>query len=139
MEHLAILSKERKLLAKILSGEKTIESRWYKFKRSPYNNIFAGETVYFKDSGCTVNAKAKVERALFFENLDKSKIENILEEYGKKICAPLSFAPKLEDKNYCTLIFLKDVKKVKSFEINKTGFGNMCAWITCENVEKLKK
>ena len=51
MEHLAILSKHSRLLAKILSREKTIESRWYKFKKTPYKNIAIGDTIYFKESG----------------------------------------------------------------------------------------
>ncbi len=139
MEHIAILSKERKLLAKILSGEKTIESRWYKFKRTPYKTIYVGETVYFKDSGEPVTAKAIVEKALFFEDLDYSKIKNVLENYGKQICIPLSSAEKLVGKNYCTLVFLKDVEKIDPFNINKTGFGLMSAWICVEDVEKLKK
>ena len=59
MDHLAILAKKRNLLPKIISGEKTIESRWYKFKKTPYNNISIGDTVYFKDSGEPANVKAR--------------------------------------------------------------------------------
>ncbi|MBI1972386.1 ASCH domain-containing protein, partial [Candidatus Woesearchaeota archaeon] len=44
MDHLAILKK--KWLEKILSGEKTIESRWYKQKITPYQKIAKGDTAY---------------------------------------------------------------------------------------------
>lgn len=33
MEHVAIMKKSWGLTRKILSGEKTIESRWYRFRR----------------------------------------------------------------------------------------------------------
>lgn len=45
MDHVAILRKDWKLLPKILSGEKTIESRWYQTKRGSYNKIKEG-TLY---------------------------------------------------------------------------------------------
>ena len=66
MEHLAILDQKRKLLGKIISGEKTIESRWYKAKVTPWDRIKAGETVYFKESGEPVRVKATVSEALQF-------------------------------------------------------------------------
>ena len=51
MEHLAIMRKSWGLTKKILSGEKKIESRWYKSKYPPWGKIRSGEIVYFKDSG----------------------------------------------------------------------------------------
>lgn len=71
MEHLAIMKKSWKLTEKILSGEKKIESRWYKSKRVPFGRISAGETVYFKDGGEPVTIKAEVEKVLQFSEFDK--------------------------------------------------------------------
>jgi ASC-1-like (ASCH) protein len=48
MDHLAILSKEKNFLGRILSGEKTIESRWYRNRKPPFKTIAPGDTVYFK-------------------------------------------------------------------------------------------
>lgn len=138
MDHLAILSAESKLLAKILSGEKTIESRWYRYPKTPYHNIKTGETVYFKESGKPVTVKAKVNRVLFFEDLEDNII-NLLTEYGARIGVPLSYADRLKDKRYCTLIFLEKVEKVSPFQIDKTGYGNMTAWITVESIEEIRK
>lgn len=139
MDHLAILSKKRKLLGKIISGEKTIESRWYKFKRIPYDTVKTGDWIYFKDSGESVTAKAKAEKVILFENLTRNKIISILKEYGKRICIPLSYSKRLEGKNYCVLIFLKNVEKVGPFEIDKTGFGMMSAWISVDNIDLIKR
>ena len=141
MEHLAILDKKRKLLSKILSGEKTIESRWYKMKKTPYAMIKAGETIHFKDSGEPVTVQAKVEKVLFFSDMTKEKYTNIIETYGDRIC--------LENRNvqeyvkqgykYITLVFLRDVQKIEPFGIDKKGYGMMAAWITVEDINKVKK
>lgn len=140
MDHLAILKKSRKLLQKIASGEKTIESRWYKFKRNPWNKIKLGETIYFKDSGEPVTFKAKVEKVLQFENLTLENVRKIIEKYGKAI----GFTGKINysnyaDKKYCILLFLKNVEKVNPFQINKKGYGLMSAWICVEDIDKIIK
>ena len=96
MDHLAIL-KKGVLLQKIISKEKTIESRWYKSKKTPYKNIKVGETIYFKISGEPITIKATVKKALFFNDLDEYKIKKILNKYGKQICIPkldlINYAP----------------------------------------------
>ena len=60
---------------KILSGEKTIESRWYKKKIAPYNKIKESDKVYFKESGQKfVTTSGITKKVLFIDNLDESKI-----------------------------------------------------------------
>ncbi len=136
MDHIAILSK--KYLPLIISGKKIIESRWYKFKRDPYKNIFPNDLIYFKESGSLVSVKAKVKKVLFFNNLNRYKTLEILAKYEKKLCLPLSHSAKLKEKNFCVLIFIKNVKKIRPFVINKKGYGAMCAWITVKNISLLK-
>jgi len=139
MHHVAILDRKRKLLDKILSGEKTIESRWYKHRRAPWNAISKGDTIYFKDCGEPITAKAAVKNVLFFDNLDKDKVLMILHRYGRAICLEiLDYTPYYDGRNYCILLFLENVKKIKPFNIDKTGFGNANAWITVENIDKIK-
>lgn len=138
MDHLAILNKKRKLLAKIISGEKRIESRWYKFRRTPFNIIKEGESVYFKESGGKVKVKAVAKKVLFFKDLNKDKIKEILETYGKEIGVGLEYLASVKDKRYCTLIFLDKVENIGEFKVNKAGYGNVAAWISVDNIEKLK-
>ncbi|MBU2561665.1 MAG: hypothetical protein KKD17_05170 [Nanoarchaeota archaeon] len=139
MDHLAILSKRLNLLSRILSGEKTIESRWYKFPKTPFRSIAAGDTVYFKESGCPVSAKAKVDNALFFAELDKGVFDDIVVKYGPRICISQSYWQHVKDKRLCTLIFLKDVKKIPPFQIDKAGYGNMAAWITLDSIDRIRR
>jgi len=138
MEHLAILSKQKKLLAKIISGEKTIESRWYVSKRAPFGLISEGDTIYFKESGEPVTAKAKVAKLLCYEDLNPEKIKNLLIEYGDKIGVGVSYLKNIKDKRFCILIFLDNVETIEPFKIDKKGYGIMCAWISVDSIGKLK-
>ncbi len=143
MDHVAIMKKEWGLLAKILSGEKTLESRWYKARKSPWDRIKAGETVYFKDSGAPVTAKAQVSRVLQFEGLTASKVSGIIDRFGKDIgIGPGdwdSFKKLLAGKKYCLLISFTHVEPVTPFEIDKKGYGLQSAWLVTEGIERLKK
>lgn len=98
-----------------------------------------GQTVYFKDSGYPVTAKATVADVLCFEDLDGSKIDEILRIYGRRIGASLDAAKGLLGKKYCILIFLEDVAAIPPFAIDKAGFGNMAAWICVKNIASIRK
>lgn len=124
--HVAIMKKSLGMIPKILSGEKTIESRWYLNRVRPWGQISSGDEIYFKNSGEPVTIKSKVHKVIMFESLTPEKTNEIFEKYGKKIC--LDAAPK--NKRYCILMFLKKVKRVRPFEVDKTGFGAMAAWLT---------
>ncbi len=142
MEHVAIMKKSWKLTEKILTGKKKIESRWYKSKRVPWDKIKKGERIYFKDSGEPVKIKAEVGKVMQFFDLTPKKVREILDKYGKadgieKERAGMFFKL-FRDKKYCILIFLKNPVKIKPFEINKEGFGAMSAWLTFDNIDKIK-
>jgi ASC-1-like (ASCH) protein len=137
--HVAILAAKWKLLEKILDGRKTIESRWYVNRTNPWNNISSGDSVYFKETGKLIEVKAEVEKVLFFDKLNDDKVKEILEKYGKRIRISILDSEFYSGKNYCILIFLKNVKRVKPFQIDKKGFGNAAAWLTMKNVENIKK
>lgn len=141
MDHLAIMKKSWGLTDKILRGEKKIESRWYKTKRSPWGKIKTGDKVYFKDSGCPVSIRAEVEKVLHFSSLTQEKVREILFKYGKEDGIEKDkeeeFYRLFRDKKYCLLIFLKNPQKVKPFSVNKKGFGLMSAWIAVDKIEKI--
>lgn len=143
MDHIAIMRKSWGLTKKILSGEKTIESRWYKNKAVPWNRIHSDDTVYFKDSGEPISLKAQVWKVLQFENLTNKKVHEILGKYGEADGIGGSnikkFYQLFKTKNYCILIFLKGVQSVEPFNIDKSGFGAMTAWVTVENVKQIEK
>jgi len=140
MDHVAIMKKSWGLIPKILSGQKTIESRWYQSKRAPWDRITAGDTIYFKNSGEMVTAKATVAKVLQYTIADIVDAEKIVRQYGKHSClinnAVGNWRPLPK---YCILIFLKDPQAIKvPFSINKDGFGMPAAWLCVGKIKKVK-
>jgi len=142
MQHIAIMKKEWGLVDKILKGEKILETRWYKSKYAPWDKIKKSDLIYFKNSGESVNVKAVVTKVkqseiqkekqrndiikkVWKDDLGKDGDKNILENYSK-------------DKRFCIIIWFSKVQKIKPFNINKKGFGNMASWICVEDVNKIK-
>jgi len=143
MDHIAIMKKSWGLTAKVLTGEKIIEERWYKTKRAPFNIAKPGDTIYFKDSGEPVSIKAKITKVLQFENLTPEKSEEIARKYSKADLGqeeiPKEIKSYVSGKKYCIIVFFNNVEKIKPFEINKSGFGAMSAWLCVDNINKIKK
>lgn len=142
MDHVAIMKKSWGLTEKILNGEKVIESRWYLSKRAPWNKINSDDTIYFKDSGSLITLKAKVDHFLCFSNLTPIKVQEILLQYGKDdgiLDKDFNkFYEIFKNRKYCILIFLKEITKIEPFNINKSGFGAMSAWITVNDINSIK-
>ena len=142
MEHVAIMNRSWGLTRKILSGTKKIESRWYLSRYAPWDRTMAGEVVYFKDSGEPVTIKAEVEKVLQFQDLTPQKVKTILDDYGQADGLERDAIPKFfemfKEKRYCILLFLKNPQAIEPFEVNKSWFGVMAAWISIENVETIR-
>jgi ASC-1-like (ASCH) protein len=143
MEHVAIMKKSWSLTKKILDGRKKIESRWYKTKHKPWGSIKKGETIYFKDSGEPVSLMAEVDRIIQFSGLTPKKVKEILEKHasaaGIEKNEVSGFFKRFRNSRYCILVFLKNPRKIRPFDIDKTGFGIMSAWLTVNSVKGLKK
>jgi len=143
MDHVAFMKKSWGLTAKILRGQKRIESRWYSLRCRPWDGIKAGDTVYFKDSGEPIKLKAEVKKVIQFIDLTPSKVKEILNKYGADDGLEKGdiseFFEMFKNKKYCILIFLQSPKVIKPLEIDKAGFGAMAAWITVNNILNIKK
>jgi ASC-1-like (ASCH) protein len=142
MDHIAIMQKTWGLTEKIVTGQKTIESRWYNVKYAPWGRISPGDTIYFKNSSEPVTIQAEVEKVLYFSDLTPARVHTILEQYSKDIGIEEPDIPKFfkmfKHKRYCILIYLKHAQHIPPFEINKQGFGAMSSWICEEHISKIK-
>ena len=143
MHHIAIMNPAWKLIPKILSGEKTIESRWYKHKVAPWNRVHAGDVVFFKNSGKPVTVTAEVRDVKQYSDLSPERVNEILKEYGTRDGINNADLPfyfdRFKNKRYCILVFLKNMNAVEqSFHVNKKGYGMQAAWMVVEDIEKIK-
>ncbi len=131
MKHLAIL--KQPFYDMVLSGEKTIESRWSMHKVAPYNKVSKGDTIFLKETGKDVTATAKVREVKYYE-LTPTKVDEIRQQYGRQIGTD-----KFEDwettlqKKYCTLIWLENVERVKPFKVKRS---NGAGWIVIKGTNE---
>ena len=143
MEHIAIMKKAWGFTRKILSGEKTVESRWYMSRRLPWGRIRQGDAVYFKDSGEPVSVVARVAKVIQFSDLTPRKVGEIVERYGREAGMGKGdlqkFSGEFKNKRYCILVFLRDAHGVEPFRVDKSGFGLMSAWMTLNDVNAIRK
>lgn len=121
------------LLPKILSGHKTIESRWYQRRVAPWDRVHTGDTVYFKDAGEPVTVRARVKDVLQFVDLTPQRVHDLLLRYGAADGLAAADLPTYEvlfrDKRYCILVFLEYAEPVSPFAVDKRGYGAMAAWL----------
>lgn len=144
MHHVAIMKPSWNLIPKIVSGQKTIESRWYKNKSAPWNRVTAGDTVWFKNAGGPVTARATVARVIFIDDPRSVKLITTAKKFGG--CPGICFASDMQEishwisgKRYGILLFLKHPQSVKPFHIDKTGFGAACAWMCVKRIRDVTK
>jgi ASC-1-like (ASCH) protein len=142
MHHIAIMRRSWHLTEKVLSGEKTIESRWYVTKRAPWDKIASGDVVFFKDSGFPVTVKVEVVKAEQIA-LTPAKVLAILKKDYREIGISkeriVELYERYKEKKYCILINLRNPAAVKPFEINKRGFGNANAWLCVADVKNIMR
>ena len=126
-KHIAIL--KQPFFDMVLSGEKTIESRWSMHKVAPYNKVSVGDKILLKETGKDVTATAIAKKVQYYE-LTPQLVEEINQKYGKEIGTS-----KFKDwqatlqKKYCTLIWLGDVKKVDPIKVKRS---NGAGWLVCD-------
>ena len=128
MFHIAILRK--KYFNLILSGKKTIESRFSYNKIAPYKQVEVGETIYLKESGKNITAKARVKDVKFFE-LNPAIVEDIRVKYGADIgVTDVGAWEETKQKRYGTLVWLENVETINEIKVNRSC-GT--AWFVLEN------
>ena len=127
-KHIAIL--RQPFFDMVLSGEKSIESRWSMKKIAPYNKVKIGDEILLKLTGQPVTAIAKVKYVKYYE-LTPDIVEQIRVKYGKEIGTD-----KFEDwqstlkKKYCTLIWLENIKRISPINVPKS---NGAGWLIVKN------
>lgn len=119
-EHIAIIS-HRTILDKILSGQKTIESRFSRVKTPPFGQIAPGDVVHLKLSGSLVIARATVAEVKEYENLTPAVIENLASYYAKELALSDDFLARKLESRFATLIFLEKVETCEPWSYKQEG------------------
>lgn len=104
--HLAIFKGKAGEL--ILSGKKTIESRFSRVKLPPFGIVSSGDLVYIKPSGKDIIGQFRVKKVIFFDNLDADDLSDLKKRYGKSLAVSEEYWEKNRNSRYATLIFIGD-------------------------------
>lgn len=105
----------------LMSGIKTIESRFSINKCSPYNKVKTNDIVFIKETGKPICAYCNVKDVKYYSkennNLDLKLLEK---EYSKEICAfNDNFWLDRRNKSYATLLWISKPKTITPFCIDK--------------------
>lgn len=101
--HVAIFSEP--FLTLVLSGKKTIESRFSRNRCGPYGEIGDGDVILIKEVAGPICGVALAKRTWCYD-LVAEPIERIKDRFGEGICADEEFWSSKADALYATLIEL---------------------------------
>ena len=104
MKHLAIFKGNAGEL--ILSGKKTIESRFSKVKNPPFRVISSGDLVYIKPSGKDIIGQFRVKKVIFFDGLEANDLNNLKKLYASELAVDESYWVSQKNSKYATIIFI---------------------------------
>ena len=125
--HLATL--KRPYIEAILSGCKTVESRFMRTRRDPFGRIRAGDRLFLKVSSGPVCPAADVKRVLEFENLSPGRMRRIKAKYNSLILGSEQYWLERRESRYGVLLWLGGVKCIKPMRISKKDWR---AWVVLE-------
>lgn len=104
MKHLAIFTGDG--AEKILSGQKTIESRFSRVKIAPFGKVSCGDLVYIKPPGKEIIGQFRVKKVIFYDGLNLNDVSYLRAKYGKEIATDEVYWKGKENCRYGTLIFI---------------------------------
>jgi hypothetical protein len=106
--HLAIMAEP--YLARVLAGEKTIESRFAQVRAAPYGRVAPGDTIWLKRSGGPIVGIALAAEVRQYAELTPERANALLERYGAALRLDADFAARVQSCRYVTLIWLVEVR-----------------------------
>ncbi len=116
--HLAIVAQP--FYSYMLSGKKTIESRFSINKCSPYLKVKDKDIMFIKDSGKPVTAYSIIENVKFFSKDNDLNLDILKQKYSKEICAfdDVFWEDRIE-KKYVSLMWITKPITIPPFNIDK--------------------
>jgi hypothetical protein len=105
-------------LSLVLSGEKTIESRFSRNRCSPYGDVHVGDVILIKEVAGPIRGVALAQRTWCYD-LGKEPLERIKHRFGVGICADDAFWEARANSLYATLIELYSVAPIGAVRCEK--------------------
>lgn len=117
------------MIDKILSGEKTLESRWMQQRKAPWNRIAIGDKIFFAEKGY-IRAQAHVKNTIQKEIASDKERREFLKRYASRLGVTTDiFYPNISQSRYVILIELEDIQPTAPRTFSKEGFGPRATWL----------
>ena len=98
-------------IEKILSGRKTIESRFSLAKILPYGSVFKDDIILLKKTGGDIVGQVIVDNVLYYDDLTPTLVSSLKDKYQDQISADENYWARKSKSRFGTLIFLKSPKR----------------------------
>lgn len=133
-KHLAILTKEG--IQRILSGQKTVETRFSRHKIPPFNAVHTGDIVYIKEAGKDIIGQFTVKSVISFEALEEKDWQFIKSSYKEQLSLgsedlDSKFFQTHQAANFGTIIFISKVEQLITSPITFKK-SDRRAWVVLE-------
>lgn len=99
-------------LARVLSGEKTIESRFLRVRAAPFDRIAPGELLLLKQVGGPIVATATAAAVRQFAGLTPARVLELVDAFRDDLRLDADFAARAQSARYAVLIWLADVRRL---------------------------
>lgn len=120
--HIAVMREP--FLSLLLSGTKTVESRFSTHAIAPFGKMTAGDIIFLKAGPLVGMFEAAWATST---ELRPGVLGAIQRQHGSAICADEAFWRKAKEKRYVTLIGVKNVRALPPLKITKR---DMRGWVT---------
>jgi hypothetical protein len=97
-------------LTRVLSGEKTIESRFLRIRAAPFGRVAPGDLLLLKQVGGPVVAAASAVAVREFANLTPDQVLALIDRFGQEMRLEADFAARARLARYAVLIWIADVR-----------------------------
>lgn len=129
MKHLAIFKGGAGEL--ILTGKKTVESRFASVKNPPFGVIGSGDLVYIKPSGKDIIGQFRVKKVIFYDSLDPDDLNDLRTRYGKQLSVSEDYWERNKNARFGTLIFIGDSSRFITSPV-KFPKKDLRGWVVLE-------
>ena len=122
--HLAVFAEP--FLSSVLSGRKTLESRFSRCRIAPFDDISLGDVILIKEVSGPIRGIALTQRVWFF-NLSSSPIQTLRKRFATGICADDGFWNNNRDAMFATIIELVEPAAIAPLDCEKR---DRRGWVT---------
>jgi hypothetical protein len=101
-------------LTRVLSGEKTVESRFLRVRAAPFDRVAPGDRLLLKRVGGPIVAEATAAAVRQFADLSPERVLALTDAFRDELRLDADFAARAHAARYAVLVWLANVRPLES-------------------------